>query len=206
MFVRALCSLLLFSGMVNAGTVDIHITNQFGEPLANAVVEILQPKPPTAAADTVYVYQQDLAFNPYVTAIPVGTYVNFPNLDKTRHHVFSFSPAKTFEIKLFVGKPRDPILFDKPGIVALGCNIHDNMQAFIYVGTSHQLAVTNAQGIASFTLPDTFDYQIKLWHPWQLQDHPEQQISSVSPTLAFSMTVDAIDDPSIPPKGFGNSY
>ena len=51
--------------------------------------------------------------------------MTFPNLDPIMHHVYSFSATKPFEIKLYSGDPPTGILFDKPGVATLGCNIHD---------------------------------------------------------------------------------
>ena len=74
-----------------------------------------------------------MQFHPFVLIVPVGAKVSFPNLDPTRHHVYSFSPAKQFELKLFARDQSRSVVFDKPGVVALGCNIHDAMTAFIVV-------------------------------------------------------------------------
>ena len=74
--------------------------------------------------------------------------MSFPNLDPTKHHVYSFSPAKRFELKLFAKDQSRTVHFDKPGVVALGCNIHDQMSAFIVVTDSAWTARTNAQGMA----------------------------------------------------------
>ncbi|HET6942615.1 MAG TPA: methylamine utilization protein, partial [Sphingomicrobium sp.] len=82
---------------------------------------------------TFSVSQRDMQFHPFVLVVPVGAKVSFPNLDPTRHHVYSFSPAKKFELKLFAKDQSRSVVFDKPGVVALGCNIHDAMTAFIYV-------------------------------------------------------------------------
>ena len=79
------------------------------------------------------VSQQNLQFHPFLTIVPVGADVSFPNLDPTKHHVYSFSPAKKFELKLFAKDQSRTVHFDKPGVVALGCNIHDQMSAFIVV-------------------------------------------------------------------------
>ena len=96
------------------------------------------------------VSQQNLQFHPFLTIVPVGADVSFPNLDPTKHHVYSFSPAKRFELKLFARDQSRTVHFDKPGVVALGCNIHDQMSAFIVVTDSAWTARTNAQGMAVF--------------------------------------------------------
>ncbi len=96
------------------------------------------------------VSQQNIQFHPFLTIVPVGADVSFPNLDPTKHHVYSFSPAKRFELKLFAKDQSRTVHFDKPGVVALGCNIHDQMSAFIVVTDSAWTARTNAQGMAVF--------------------------------------------------------
>ena len=92
--------------------------------------------------------QRDKQFIPYVTALQVGTSVWFANTDKIRHHVYSFSPAKKFELPLYAGVPAEPVVFDRPGFVTLGCNIHDWMIAYVAVLTTPYFAVTHAEGRA----------------------------------------------------------
>ena len=77
--------------------------------------------------------QINLEFVPHVKPVVVGSPVYFPNKDDVRHHVYSFSPAKRFELPLYSGTPAAPVVFDRPGIVAIGCNIHDWMLGYIYV-------------------------------------------------------------------------
>lgn len=77
--------------------------------------------------------QQGKQFLPGVLVVPVGTSVHFPNRDSVRHHVYSFSPAKKFELKLYTGTPANPVVFERAGVVTLGCNIHDRMVGWIVV-------------------------------------------------------------------------
>ena len=112
------------------------------------------------------VSQQDLQFHPFLTIVPVGADVSFPNLDPTKHHVYSFSPAKRFELKLFAKDQSRTVHFDKPGVVALGCNIHDQMSAFIVVTDSAWTARTNAQGMASFADAPNAPARLTVWHPY----------------------------------------
>jgi len=199
-FSCVMCSTVL------AGTLEVQLTDQQGLPLEDAVVELYDPTSQVQATGIQEVAQQDLTFRPFVSAVQVGTKIDFPNQDKTRHHVYSFSPAKTFELKLYAGKPEAPLLFDKAGIVALGCNIHDYMQAYIYVGQSAYLAVTDNKGIAVF--PDVPDghYQLKLWHPWQDQQVEAKQLTLPAGTLQLQLAVTRQAKPSRPKKGFGNNY
>jgi plastocyanin len=112
------------------------------------------------------VSQQNLQFHPFMTIVPVGADVSFPNLDPTKHHVYSFSPAKKFELKLFAKDQSRTVHFDKPGVVALGCNIHDQMSAFIVVTDSAWTSRTNAQGIATFTDAPSAPARLTVWHPY----------------------------------------
>jgi hypothetical protein len=110
--------------------------------------------------------QRDMTFIPHVLAVPVNTSVLFPNYDNTRHHVYSFSEAKTFDIKLYVGFPERPILFDQPGVIALGCNIHDKMHAFIVVNDAPRMAVTAKDGRAVLENVPVLPRELYIWHEW----------------------------------------
>ncbi len=195
-----------------AAEVQIRVLDQQGVPLADAVAELQPAQAPQApqasqAATLPEVAQKDLTFVPFVSAVPKGSKVEFPNQDKTRHHVYSFSPAKVFELKLYAGKPEAPILFEKAGIVALGCNIHDYMQAFIYVGDSPYLAVSNNEGVSQLTAVPDGQYQLKVWHPWQDADLPTVPVNVPAGTvIEIKLPVTRQEKPQKPKKGFGNSY
>lgn len=197
---------MLCGGWAQAAAVQVLVTDQQGKPLSDAVVELYDPASTAKTSGIAEVAQQDLTFRPFVSAVQVGSKVDFPNQDKTRHHVYSFSPAKSFELKLYAGKPEEPLLFDKAGVVALGCNIHDYMQAYIYVGESAYLAVSGEDGIARFTdVPDA-SYQLKLWHPWQDAEVAAQQVQVPFTALSLKLAVSRQEKPTRPKKGFGNNY
>ncbi len=107
--------------------------------------------------------QVDSQFAPRVLAVGVGSRVNFPNRDDVRHHVYSFSPAKRFELPLYSGTPSEPVTFGVPGVVALGCNIHDWMIGFIHVLDTPHHAVSDAEGIARIEAP-AGRYEMRVWH------------------------------------------
>jgi plastocyanin len=109
--------------------------------------------------------QVDKEFTPKVNAILVGTPVVFPNHDNVRHQVYSFSPAKRFELPLYAGVPAQPVVFDAPGIVVLGCNIHDWMVGYIYVSESPYFAKTGADGKAVIAELPARSYLVRVWHP-----------------------------------------
>jgi plastocyanin len=205
-FVMLLCAALIWSAPLQAAAQQIRIVDQQGQPLADAVVELLDPTNKAFRNKPAEVAQQDLTFRPFVSAVQAGTPVDFPNHDKTRHHVYSFSPAKVFELKLYQDKPEAPVLFDTPGIVALGCNIHDYMQAYVYVGESQFLAVTDEQGVAVFDELPAAGYQLKLWHPWQDADVALQSVTVPLANTEFRIAVTRQEKPKRPKKGFGNNY
>ncbi len=186
-------------------SLSIQIYDQENRPLADAVVEIISPTAAIVNSGIQHVAQEQLTFVPFVTATPKGSLIDFPNRDKTRHHVYSFSSAKTFEIELYTGKPEEPVLFDEPGIVVLGCNIHDYMLAYIYVGESPLLLVTDENGKVYFPEVPQETLRIKLWHPWQLEQQTEQVVSAPLKTeLSFTLAVAAKEKPRPPKRGFGS--
>jgi hypothetical protein len=128
------------------------------EPLSGPV-----PQPKSQAS----IEQLDREFVPYLSIVQKGAAVNFPNRDKLKHHVYSFSPAKTFEIKLYAGQPAQPVIFDKVGEVALGCNIHDWMEAHVLVVDSPWFGKTGIDGIARIARVPAGGYRLRLWHPRQ---------------------------------------
>jgi plastocyanin len=151
-----------------AAQLRVSVKDQHGRPVANAVVLATPDDPKNAAhakppADTVD--QVDKQFVPYVKPVFVGSRVRFPNSDHIRHQVYSFSPAKKFELPLYAGTDAPPILFDKPGVVVLGCNIHDWMIGYIYVSETPFFARTEPHGGASIDDLPAGDYSVRIWHP-----------------------------------------
>lgn len=151
----------------HAATLNVSVTDAAGKPLADAVV-MLEPasgKAPVKPLPDVEISQAKRQFNPRVTLITVGTKVAFPNFDTVRHHVYSFSQAKTFELKLYAGVPAAPIVFDKPGLAVLGCNIHDRMAAWVVVADTPWFARTGADGTARIDGAPAGAYRLASWHP-----------------------------------------
>jgi plastocyanin len=142
------------------------VLNETGQPLQQAVVAVVAAKGDKAngAGTVVEMGQRNRQFTPSVVAVPVGGAVNFPNYDTVRHHVYSFSPAKKFEIKLYAGTPAAPIVFDKPGTATLGCNIHDGMIGYIHVVDTPYYGVTDAQGRLTLDVP-TGEHKVRIWSP-----------------------------------------
>src|SRR5450631_1210691 len=115
-----------------AGDVVIDVRTPQGKPVANAVVTVAAPHTgPIRFAWPYRMAQHNMQFDPFVLIVPAGAEVAFPNLDSVRHHVYSFSPAHPFELKLYGRDETRLVRFDKPGVIAVGCNIHDSMVGFI---------------------------------------------------------------------------
>lgn len=126
--------------------------------------------------------QKNKQFVGLVHPVFINSNIDFPNHDVIRHHVYSFSKAKTFEIPLYKDRPPAPILFDKPGEVALGCNIHDWMQAYIYVLETPFFVKSDQNGEAELILPDSkAGYDILAWHP-SMKNAPEDIAQTLSNT------------------------
>ena len=170
--VRNLLLVLALAGASSplaAAPLSVRVVDSSGKPVRDAVVT-LDPSGNAARAPRAggrfTVSQKNIQFHPFLSIVPVGADVSFPNLDPTKHHVYSFSAAKRFELKLFARDQSRTVHFDKPGVVALGCNIHDAMSAFIYVTDSAWTARTNAQGIASFADAPNAPGRVTVWHPY----------------------------------------
>jgi plastocyanin len=147
-----------------AANLAITLKDPAGAPLEDAVAWAVPRGPATPRTRPAAVEQRNKAFIPLVTVVQAGTLVSFPNRDEVRHHVYSFSPAKVFEIKLYAGTPTDPVIFDKTGEVVLGCNIHDHMVAYIYVVDSPFFGKAGADGVVRLEgLPDG-EYEVNAWH------------------------------------------
>ena len=139
-----------------------------GAPVADAVASAraldaqVQAQPP---AEPVAMIQKDEEFDPYVLPVVVGTRVVFPNRDTVQHHVYSVSPAKRFEIPLYIGESTATIVFDHEGVVTLGCNIHDWMVAYVVVLSTPYFAKTGADGTAILSGLPAGRYHLEVWHP-----------------------------------------
>lgn len=149
---------------------SVNVVDQAGTPVPDAIVLL----PGTVATTGNYeavIDQVGKRFTPYVSLVTSGTWIRFPNSDDTRHSVYSFSDAKTFELKLYHANDADPILFDKPGLVALGCNVHDHMKAYVLV-IDQAGRITDSNGQVEFD-SDTNVLEgvtnLDVWHP-QLTD------------------------------------
>jgi plastocyanin len=150
-----------------AYSLSVQVQTQDEKPLSNAVVYALpvtpiepQPSPPRAVMD-----QKQKMFVPHVLAVPVGSLVEFPNSDDVNHYVYSFSDAKKIQLKLFKrDQETQRVLFDKAGLITLGCNIHDAMLGYIFVAPSPYVGVTNIAGTTHIEITELGEFTLMLWH------------------------------------------
>jgi len=153
-----------------ATDLSVNVLDNKGKPVVDAVVsvrpassDIVIEQPAVKAV----IKQENALFHPFVLPIKTSTTVHFPNFDEFRHHVYSFSEAKRFQIKLYGQDETQQITFQKPGVIALGCNIHDNMLAYIYVTDDPVFTTTDDEGKAILKGLPGGDYEIQVWHPDQ---------------------------------------
>jgi plastocyanin len=202
-------ALLAGAGPACAGSVEVLVQTPAGAALADAavLVEPLAGAPRAharAPATHAAIEQRGREFIPWVTVVQTGSSVDFPNNDTIRHHVYSFSEPKRFEIKLYAGKPGQPIVFDKPGQVDIGCNIHDWMEAHVLVVDTPWFARTGADGRATVTGVPAGHYRVRLWHPLQKAPPAPNEIDVDDSAEHLTLVLDArprtprphgVDDP-----------
>jgi plastocyanin len=158
--------LLLMAFELQAGTLTFGITDSSDNPVADAVIYLQNAGTmPIPGSGLVQIEQKGKEFHPFVIVIPTGTSVLFPNRDGIGHHVYSFSGAKTFQLPLSEQETTDSVLFDSPGVVTVGCNIHDWMVAYIYVVNTPFYTVSTADGTANIENVPAGEYTLHVWHP-----------------------------------------
>ena len=186
---RLVCLSLLLGGMTaaTAGSLEVQVTTPEGRPVEDFAVVLDTPRALTVRKAKATILQQDREFNPYLTIVQTGTAVEFPNLDPFKHHVYSFSQPKIFEIKLYAGKPAKPVVFDKPGVVALGCNVHDWMEAYVLVVDTPYFAKTGADGRACIANVPAGPYKLKLWHPRLAPNLPTRELGMGKDVVRLSL-------------------
>jgi plastocyanin len=159
-----------------AATLTVHLADQTNAPVVDAVVYAIPTTLPKKAPAPAEIAQVNRAFSPIITVLQTGASVSFPNRDSVRHQVYSFSPAKTFELKLYAGVPAAPIIFDKAGLVTIGCNIHDGMVAYVMVVDTPYFGKTLTSGDARIVGLPPGDYKISVWHPKMAIEAPARAV------------------------------
>ena len=175
-----LAVIVLGAAAAQAADLQITVNDSAGEPLADMVM-YAEPIGGAAAAQPytgapVVIDQIHKEFVPRVTVVQTGTPIDFPNSDNIRHEVYSFSPAKVFTSKLYSGRQAAPVVFDKPGAIALGCNIHDRMLAWVRVVNTPYFAKSGANGSGTISGLKPGDYRLSVWYPAADSEPEVQQI------------------------------
>jgi plastocyanin len=181
--VCSLCAMLLAQP---ARATDMMLTfqDETGKPVGDVVVTLYpngKPAALPASRPEATIIQRNLKFDPFVLTVPVGTKVNFPNLDRVRHQVYSFSDAKRFSLELYGQNESRAVVFDQQGVAALGCSIHDAMVAFVKVVDTGLYESAKADGVVSFKNLPTGPLTVKVWHPYQNTPGAEQVVNLVIP-------------------------
>lgn len=195
--IATVAAIVLVGGNAAATGLAIQVSDSSGKPLADVVVtaELEAGVPVPKLLKPAEIEQRGLKFLPLVSVIQTGSRIAFPNNDRVKHHIYSFSPAKKFDQKLYSGVAAAPQVFDKAGLVVLGCNIHDRMVAYVKVVDTPYFAKTDAAGIARIELPAAGKYTVAAWHYHQSGAAPGQalafQAGETPAPLSFKLALKA---------------
>lgn len=175
---------------------EIKVIDQNGNPVSEAVIS-LPGTEVSVSVQTLVMDQVNKQFSPQVLLIQQGQSVHFPNSDNIRHHVYSFSKTKPFEIKLYSGTPSEPVIFNHSGIVVLGCNIHDAMVGYIYVADKQVSSLTDSQGVARFK-QSNLTGKVQVWHARlsaSATERLEYQLVQVNPSGQWIVKLSLLEQP-----------
>lgn len=197
-----IASTILWVPVVSAQDIVLRLFEADGTPVPNSVMELLADTKPTStslAMQEAKIDQINKEFVPTVTAIVAGGSASFPNSDDILHHVYSFSPAKTFDTPLY-GSDADSQyreIFEVPGVVEIGCNIHDWMLAYIYVGQSERMAISDEMGVARLANISPGQYRLRVWNA--RLDAPQNSVEQdilveVGRTAELELTLELVRD------------
>jgi plastocyanin len=191
-----------------AASVDLTVTDTDGKPVADAIVTVAPAAGTIAAASGAFVTphdviidQRDETFIPYVVAVRRGGTVTFRNSDQTRHQVYSFAAIKEFEFVLRPGESSPPVQFPLAGVAILGCNIHDQMIAYVYVTDAPWATVTRDSGRARIDGLPAGNFVVTVWHP-RLRPGAKEPTRSLTLPTAESATTMAVAV--LPPRIHGD--
>jgi plastocyanin len=184
-FVLAL-TIIFITFLAQSKQISVSLLTELDMEVGNVVVYLTSKNPTKSnpSNDVAIMDQVDTQFSPHILVIQKDTKVHFPNSDSVKHHVYSFSKAKTFELQLYKELQADPLLFSKLGSVELGCNIHDWMLGYIFVVDTPYFGKTDIKGNITFEIPDG-EYQLDVWHP-RIQD----KLSSLSRQITVPIKSD----------------
>jgi plastocyanin len=193
-----LSAMALIAACAHAASVHVQVVDQAGAPVPDAIVYAVPAsgKLPATKPASAVIDQVKRRFVPLVSVVQTGASVTFPNKDNIEHDVYSFSPAKRFELNLYHGIPGAPVVFDKPGLVVMGCNIHDAMVAYLLIVDTPYFAKTDAKGAATIDNLPADAYKLTAWHFRQADANaqPTQKLSAASDAAAkFSLQLKAAE-------------
>ncbi|MCR9262321.1 MAG: methylamine utilization protein [Pseudomonadaceae bacterium] len=207
---------ICLAGSVSASAVTWQISDQNGHALEHAVVTLHHTDSSTISAISAAaatspnqlanpfhgkITQIKQAFAPFVSVVPQGAVMAFPNEDSVLHHVYSFSSAKVFQLKLYKGDAHAPVVFDKVGIVELGCNIHDRMRGYIFVTDAVHYGVSDANGQVQIAAGDD-QFVVNIWHPRQLGSVASTQYTpSMDRSEELAVQIDVSPPPAAVKRG-----
>ena len=161
---------MLLTATCPAGELTVNILDRSGHGVTDVVVAVVPTapgkNPATTASPVAVMDQRNRAFAPRILVVRVGTSVEFPNNDTVSHQVYSFSPAKKFQLPLYKGQLHPPVTFDRSGLVVLGCNIHDQMIGYIYVTDAPFFGKTDSAGTLRVAGLSPGEYRISVWSPF----------------------------------------
>lgn len=192
------------------GRLVVTLTSTTGEPVEDAIVSATPldgAPPPFSQAGEVEIAQEGEEYVPYVTAVRVGTTVDFPNRDKVQHHLYSLSKPKRFEKPLYASGAKESVVFDKPGLVVLGCNIHDWMVGYVVVLETPYFAKSDSTGKVEIRGLPSGRYRIEVWQP-RLAAPVRRELAVGSGTAAEAFSLRLKPDRRIrrAPDGKGSGY
>jgi len=180
---------LLAAVSVQAGTIDIAVVDVDGQPVADVAVYVASANsaPPPTSQKAV-MDQRDTQFVPHILVVQKGTSVEFPNSDVVAHHVYSFSKPNNFVLPLYKGDPHNPVALEHDGIVTLGCNIHDDMLAYIVVVDTDKFGITDENGRLSVEVDDmAAESVVNIWSPRIRDRELSQVVASGASSATFSL-------------------
>lgn len=196
------------SAAPQADTLVVSVLDRTSEPVADAAVYAVPQRPHPARSNpppSAVMDQRDKQFVPHVLVVQAGTRVDFPNNDSVSHHVYSFSPTHPFELPLYKGDPHPPLIFDEPGTVVLGCNIHDGMLGYILVVDTPYFGKTGADGRVDLGALPPGKYELHVWTDRAKEDALPKPITIVVPLPGSHAVTFRFTQRLFPPYGAGDS-
>jgi plastocyanin len=187
---NGIISCFLMVNIANAADLHLSVFDQQNQPLAKAVAALVPETPVIFPQQKAIIDQKNNLFVPDLLVVRTNTQIYFPNSDDVRHHVYSFSAAKKFELRLYHGKTAEPILFDQPGKVVLGCNIHDSMVAHIFILDTDYYQISSTDGKLDFTDIPPGNYRLQLFHPQMDSEYMEEKIQLTNNPMSKSMKLE----------------